>query len=387
MIKKILVFGAGYVGYSLGILLAERYEVVIVDTDESKVSKINNRQPPINDSLIESFLDKQLDIKATNDPSEYIGSADLIILALPTNYDELSNFFDTSILESVFDQLNKLKISSSIVIKSTIPLGFTEKVRKEYKNLNIFFVPEFLREGNAIEDTLYPSRIIIGDDASKTYDIVDIFSSIAKKKPKILHMSPSEAEATKLFANSYLAARISFFNELDSYALEHKLNSKNIIDGISSDSRIGNGYNNPSFGYGGYCLPKDTKQLLTNFKGVPQAIFSAVVESNDLRKRFIAKEILSKNINKIGIFRLIMKKGSDNFRESAIFDVIQILIGEGKDLLIYEPLLNNNFESMEVTDDLAYFKNRCNLIIANRMDDKLIDIKEKVYTRDIYGNN
>lgn len=200
-------------------------------------------------------------------------------------------------------------------------------------------------------------------------------------------MSPSEAEATKLFANSYLAARISFFNELDSYALEHKLNSKNIIDGISSDSRIGNGYNNPSFGYGGYCLPKDTKQLLTNFKGVPQAIFSAVVESNDLRKRFIAKEILSKNINKIGIFRLIMKKGSDNFRESAIFDVIQILIGEGKDLLIYEPLLNNNFESMEVTDDLAYFKNRCNLIIANRMDDKLIDIKEKVYTRDIYGNN
>lgn len=387
MIKNILVFGAGYVGCSLGVLLAKKYNVVIIDTDKNKVDKINNRQAPINDTLINSYLDDNINLKASNNINENLDLYDLIILALPTNYDEATNFFDTSILESILSNLDNLKISTSIVIKSTIPLGYTEKVRKKYKNLSIFFVPEFLREGYAIEDTLYPSRIIIGDTSMNSKDISDIFCSISKNNPKVLFMSSSEAEAVKLFSNSYLAARISFFNELDSYALEHKLNTKQIIEGVSSDPRIGEGYNNPSFGYGGYCLPKDTKQLLANYEGIPQAIFSAVIESNSIRKNFIAKDILSKNINKIGVFRLTMKKNSDNFRESAIFDVIKVLRDKGKDILIYEPLMNEDNDSLEITNDLTLFKDACDLIIANRMDDKLMDVIEKVYTRDIYENN
>jgi len=388
MIKKILIFGAGYVGSSLGVLLAKKYEVVLIDNDVSKVNKINNREAPIDEPIMAKHIgDQNIKIIASSSFSSHLKTTDFIILALPTNYDSEAIFFDTNTLTSTLEELNKLEFKKTIVIKSTIPIGFTKKAKKNFPNLRIIFVPEFLREGNAISDNISPSRIVIGDNKKNTNDVTSVFQSIAKNNPKIFYMDSSEAEAVKLFANTYLATRISFFNELDSYAYQHKLNSKNIIDGISSDPRIGEGYNNPSFGYGGYCLPKDTKQLLANYSDIPQGIFTAVVESNKLRKEFIAKKILNKNFSKVGIFRLVMKKNSDNYRDSAIFDVIKILIESGQDLIVYEPLIKESEFSFPVTNDLDFFKNSCDLVIANRMDECLIDIQNKLFTRDIFGEN
>jgi len=388
MIKKILVFGAGYVGSSLSVLLAEYFHVVLVDIDEEKIKKIQKKQRPINEPLLQEFLnEKSLDLSATTSYKEDLTTSDLVILALPTNYDEVANFFDTSILDKVLTDINAINSNATVIIKSTIPIGFTEKVSKAFPKLSIFFAPEFLREGCAIEDNLYPSRIVIGSRQEKATAIAEIFLKIAKNNPEVFYMSPTEAEAVKLFANTYLAMRVSFFNELDSFGLENSLSTKNIIDGVSSDLRIGKGYNNPSFGYGGYCLPKDTKQLLSNYATIPQAIFGAVVESNMLRKEFIASKILEKNPKLVGIFRLVMKKGSHNFRESAIFDVMELLQASGIELLVYEPILNEDDRNFEVTNDLEGFKKNCDLILANRMEKVLLDVSDKVFTRDIYGDN
>tara|TARA_B100001093_G_scaffold520517_1_gene617454 strand:- start:9822 stop:10988 length:1167 start_codon:yes stop_codon:yes gene_type:complete len=388
MTNKILIFGAGYVGYSLALTLHQNYSVVIVEKDKKKIDKINNQEAPISDPFIDQYIkNNPTNLIATDNPDYHLKNSEIIILALPTNFDQSSNSFDTSIMDFVLEKLNNSNINADIVIKSTIPIGYTKKSKKKYQNLSLFFVPEFLRENRAIEDTLNPSRIIIGDKEENATKIANIFKNTAKNNPKIFYMNESEAEAVKLFANSFLAMRVGFFNELDSFAIHHDLNTLNIIDGVCSDNRIGTEYNNPSFGYGGYCLPKDTRQLVANFEEVPESILTATIESNKKRKDFITKKILEKNINKIGIFRLVMKKDSDNFRESAVFDIINSLIIEGKDILVYEPLMQDNNDLFEVTHDLKYFKNICELFIANRMDDQLLDVKEKVFTRDIYGKN
>jgi UDPglucose 6-dehydrogenase len=388
MIKKILVFGAGYVGSSLSVLLAEYFQVVLVDVDQAKVKKIENKQAPINEPLIQELLnEKSLNLSATICYQEDLATSDLVILALPTNYDEVVNFFDTSILEKVLNDINTSDSNATVVIKSTIPIGFTKKVSNAFPKLSIVFVPEFLREGCAIQDNLYPSRIVIGSMQEKASAIAEVFLKIAKNIPEVLYMSSNEAEAVKLFANTYLAMRVSFFNELDSFSLKHGLSTKNIIDGVSSDNRIGKGYNNPSFGYGGYCLPKDTKQLLSNYATIPQAMFGAVVESNILRKEFITSIILEKKPKLVGIFRLVMKKGSDNFRESAIFAVMEFLKASGTELLVYEPMLDEIDANFEVTHDLESFKKNSDLILANRMDKALLNVSDKVFTRDVYGEN
>ena len=387
MIKKIAVFGAGYVGSSLGILLAQHYEVALIDKDLSKVDKLNKRQAPLDEPLMQDYLnEKKLNLIAAHSFEECLDSQ-LVILALPTDYDIETNFFDTSILESVLYELHDSAFSGGVVIKSTIPIGFIKRMKELYPSFPIMFVPEFLREGKALIDNLNPSRIIVGDKGDNAKHVAKVFLSIAENSPPVLFMNSTEAEATKLFANSYLATRVSFYNELDSYALERGLNTKDIIDGVSTDPRIGEGYNNPSFGYGGYCLPKDTKQLLANYENIPQRIFKAVVESNALRKDFIAQKILSLNPNIVGIHRLVMKKGSDNFRESAIFDVMQILKKQGKTLIVFEPLLSENHAEFQVTHDLTHFKATVDVILANRMDEELMDVQTKVFTRDIYREN
>lgn len=389
MINKILIFGAGYVGSSLAILLAEKFKVLVFDVDDVKVKKINNKESPIIDSLMDSFLrTKELNLKGINSFEEHLSTSDLIILALPTNYDEISNQFDTTILNNTLNSLDKYSFNKPIVIKSTIPIGYTLNLKKLYPNLNIIFVPEFLREGKALEDNLYPSRIIIGGIEEKTRKVAEVFNKIAINNPDIFFMSSSEAEAVKLFANSYLATRISFFNELDSYCLEKGINTKNIINGISSDPRIGTGYNNPSFGYGGYCLPKDTKQLLANFEKIPQGIFSAVVKGNAKRKEFIAQKIVDKNPKVVGIYRLIMKEGSDNFRESAIIDIIGLLEKHNIKIIIYEPLIKKkNFNNRIIVNSLKEFKQSSDIILTNRNNKDLSDVAIKVFTRDIFGDN
>lgn len=388
MSKKILVFGAGYVGCSLGILFARKNKVVLIDTDSKKVSEINKGSFPINEPLTEKYkIESGFDLFASENFAEYIHGADFIILALPTDYQEKTHSFNTSTIETVLSKISKLKINFPVIIKSTVYIGFTEALKKSYPNLNIIYVPEFLREGNAIHDNIYPSRIVIGDDRENANQIADLFQSIARNCPEVHYMSSSEAEAVKLFSNAYLATRVSFFNELDSFALAKNLNSKNIIKGISSDPRIGDYYHNPSFGYGGYCLPKDTKQLVANFETIPQEIFQAVIRSNDLRKQFIAQTILSYNVKIIGIYYLSMKKGSNNFRESAILDIIEILERNQKKILVFEPLLSSNHDQFSVLDDLDEFKRKSDLIIANRIDEPLLDVKDKVFTRDIFNEN
>ena len=387
MINKIVVIGAGYVGSSLGVLLAQHYEVVLVDTDLIKVNKVNNKNSPLDDPLIEDYLNqKELNLIASNTFEEYLGF-ELAILALPTNYDAISNFFDTSILESALYELSDANFSGIIVIKSTIPIGFTYRMQELYPNLSILFVPEFLREDQALIDNINPSRIVVGGKGDNAQAVAEVFLSIAENTPPVLFMDSNEAESVKLFANTYLATRVSFFNELDSFALERGLNTKDIIDGISTDPRIGEYYNNPSFGYGGYCLPKDTKQLLANFENIPQGIIRAVIESNTLRKDFIAQKILASNPKIIGIYRLVMKKGSYNFRESAIFSVMEVLEKAGKALLVYEPLLSKTDNAFALTHDLEHFKSNCDIILANRMDDALVSVADKVFTRDLYGEN
>jgi UDPglucose 6-dehydrogenase len=390
-LKKITVVGSGYVGMSLAVLLSQHHQVCIYDIDEERVKKINNGISTISDKDIDHFLkSNNLKLSATLDAKIAFEGADFVIIATPTNYNEETKEFDTSSIESSVKKVlgNKNK-KPLIIIKSTVPIGYTLKLRDLFNYKNIVFSPEFLREGSALNDNLFPSRIIFGDKSQEILEFSEILKKSSKQEnTKILFMESTEAECVKLFSNTYLAMRVAFFNELDSFSMKHELNSEDIIKGVSCDSRIGDQYNNPSFGYGGYCFPKDTKQLLANFKDVPQNLIKSIVDSNETRKHFIAEEIAKKDIKTVGIFRLIMKDGSDNFRFAAVMDIINMLNEKGLEILIYEPLhKNQTFHSYKVIPDLKDFKELSNIIIANRFSEKLNDVSSKIFTRDIFGNN
>lgn len=384
---KIAIAGVGYVGLSLATLLSQYNEVVALDIIEDKVDKINSKISPIEDKYIEKYLrTKKLNLRATLDYKDAFCNADFIIICMPTNYDEKNNFFDTSLVEEIIEKIKNIKISTTIIIKSTVPVGFTEKMKRKHNMNNIIFSPEFLREGKALYDNLYPSRIILGDKNEQAKKFAELLKKASLKKDvAIKFMKSTEAEAVKLFSNTYLALRIAYFNELDTYAEIKGLNTKNLIEGVCMDQRIGDFYNNPSFGYGGYCLPKDTKQLKANYKDVPENLITAIVNSNATRKQHIVKEILSKEPKIIGIYKLSMKKDSDNFRTSAIFDIIDMLIEKNKNIIIYEPQYENeNYKNCKIVRDIKSFKENSSIIIANRIEDELADVMDKVYTRDIY---
>lgn len=384
---KIAIAGVGYVGLSLATLLSQYNEVVALDIIEDKVDKINSKISPIEDKYIEKYLrTKKLNLRATLDYKDAFCNADFIIICMPTNYDEKNNFFDTSLVEEIIEKIKNMKISTTIIIKSTVPVGFTEKMKRKHNMNNIIFSPEFLREGKALYDNLYPSRIILGDKNEQAKKFAELLKKASLKKDiAIKFMKSTEAEAVKLFSNTYLALRIAYFNELDTYAEIKGLNTKNLIEGVCMDQRIGDFYNNPSFGYGGYCLPKDTKQLKANYKDVPENLITAIVNSNATRKQHIVKEILSKEPKIIGIYKLSMKKDSDNFRTSAIFDIIDMLIEKNKNIIIYEPQYENeNYKNCKIVRDIKSFKENSSIIIANRIEDELADVMDKVYTRDIY---
>lgn len=390
---KIVVSGIGYVGLSMAVLLAQHNEVFAVDIVSRKVELINKRISPIYDNEIEHYLSNvKLQLKATLDAVPSYSWAELVVVATPTNYDEDKNYFDTSSVDRVVEDVLSVNPNAIIVIKSTVPVGYTDELRKKFKSNNILFCPEFLREGRALYDNLYPSRIIVGGcmhdsnikNAAKTF-VKLLQDGAIKKDIDVRYMDSREAEAVKLFSNAYLALRVSFFNELDTYACVQGMDSKSIIEGVGLDTRIGDYYNNPSFGYGGYCLPKDTKQLEANYGGIPQNIISAIVAANDTRKDFIANQIIQKKPRKVGIFRLTMKKGSDNFRESSIQSVMRRIKSAGIEVVIYEPNVNSNgFDGVPVIRDLEEFKETCDIILANRYSKELDDVLEKVYTRDIY---
>jgi nucleotide sugar dehydrogenase len=389
---KIVVAGTGYVGLSLATLLSQNNEVVALDVIEEKVEKINKRISPIQDEYIEKyFKEKNLNLRATTDWKEALTGAEYVIISTPTNYDPDKNFFDTSLVEDIIEKVMQVDHDNKIqmVVKSTIPVGYIEKIKDYYVIDNIFFSPEFLREGKALYDNLYPSRIIVGSKSEKAKVFANLLKEVALKEDvPILYMSSTEAEAVKLFANTYLALRVAYFNELDTYAEVKQLNTKNIIEGVGLDPRIGNNYNNPSFGYGGYCLPKDTKQLLANYKDVPQNLIEAIVKSNTTRKEFIVEDILNKRPKTVGIYRLTMKKNSDNFRASAIQDIIRGLKANNQKIIIYEPTIEDNeFNGCKVVKNIKDFKNESTIIMANRIEDSLLDIKEKVYTRDLFSRD
>lgn len=386
---KIAVVGTGYVGLSNAVLLAQKYEVHAVDIVEEKVHKINRRISPIVDAEIEDFFEnKSLNLTATTDLRSAVEGADFVFIATPTDYDPKTNYFNTSSVDAVLKSVSEINPRSIIVIKSTIPVGYTiEKVKKGYSN--IIFVPEFLRESKALYDNLYPSRIVIGEDSPRAHVLAQMLTSCAHKENiPVLYTGSTEAEAIKLFSNTYLATRVAFFNELDSYALAKGLNSKDIIDGVTLDPRIGHFYCNPSFGYGGYCLPKDTKQLLANFKDVPENLIHGVVEANRTRKDFITDQICLKKPKIVGVYRLIMKSGSDNFRASAIQGIMRRLSERNIKVVLYEPMYTKeSFFTAEVVTDLNLFKKISDVIVTNRWNEDLNDVKEKVFTRDLFNNN
>lgn len=406
---KIAVFGLGYVGLSMACLLSQKNQVVGVDVLAERVEKINKHISPLKDEYIEKYLkDKELNLIATTNEEFALNDADFVIISTPTNYNENENYFDTSIVESVIKKVIKINSSAIIVIKSTIPIGFTQKMIDKYSFKNILFSPEFLRESKALYDCLYPSRIIVGTNISdvELTNKANIFAGLLKESAikeniPIKVMGYNEAESVKLFSNAYLALRVAYFNELDTYAKMKNLDSKSIIEGVCLDERIGDFYNNPSFGYGGYCLPKDTKQLRANYKDIPEKLISAIIESNDERKRFIGEQIFAeakklKHRNKkeditqeekvvIGIYRLTMKSNSDNFRQSAIQDIIAMLRSLGADIIIYETTLkDNNFEGIPAIDDIKVFKSESDIIVANRIENEIADVQDKVYSRDIF---
>ena len=385
---NITVAGTGYVGLSISVLLAQNNNVTALDLIQEKVDLINQKKSPIQDKEISEFLScKNLNLKATTNKDEAYNNPDFIIIATPTDYDSEKNFFNTSSVESVISLAEQKCPSSTIIIKSTIPVGFTEQMKKEHPSLEIIFSPEFLREGKALYDNLYPSRIIVGSSSEKAKIFADLLKNSALKKDiPVLFMNSTEAEAVKLFANTYLALRVAYFNELDTYAELKKLNTKSIIDGVCLDPRIGSHYNNPSFGYGGYCLPKDTKQLRANYQNVPSNLIGAIVESNDTRKNHIASMITSKKPETVGIYRLTMKSNSDNFRASAIQDIMKKIRAEGIKVVIYEPtIFSSEYEKYPVINDLKKFKDECDIIVANRLNEELQDVKQKIYTRDLYS--
>ena len=391
MFNKITIIGAGYVGFSLAVLLSQEKEVTLFDIDRLKLKQIDNKKSPLRDQNIDKFFaNKTLRLKTNYDQTDAVSDSDLIILALPTNFSESTKFFDTSQLDSVISKISEKNINSPILIKSTVPQGYTQRLQAQYPDFPIIFSPEFLREGNALEDNLNPSRIVVGNTELLGLKIAELFASFASNDPEIFLMESGEAEAVKLFSNAYLATRISFFNELDTFALASNLDSQSIIDGVTSDPRIGAHYCNPSFGYGGYCLPKDTKQLESDFGDLPQELFSSIIRSNISRKKYIAHYVASLDKKVIGIYLLAMKKNSDNFRESSIVDVIQALkeLDKNITILIYEPLVNlSSMFDCEVVSSLEFFKQKSEIILANRPDTSLDDVKEKVFTRDIYGIN
>lgn len=390
--KNITVVGIGYVGLSIAILLSKENNVIAFDIDKKKVDAINQKISPIKDKEIQNYFENEkLNLKATKNKSDAYKNSDFIIVATNTNYDETTGAFDTSTVEKVIKEIIKLNKSATIVIKSTIPIGFTEKIKSFLKINNIFFSPEFLRESRALYDNLYPSRIIVGDVTKKAKEFGKLLLKSSKKKKNksiLLFMSSTEAESVKLFSNTYLAMRVAFFNELDSFSEFNNLSSKDIINGVCADNRIGNFYNNPSFGYGGYCLPKDTRQLLFSYKNIPNKIIKATIESNKIRKNFVLSSILKKSPKLVGIYRLLMKADSDNFRESAILDIILQLQKNNIKIILFEPLLKDfKLKGVKHLTNIRMFKSKADLIIANRLSVELDDVKNKVYSRDIFNEN